>query len=104
MSRRLALKEKDKKEKLAEDFKQSLLECFHQKVRDAFIVFGSFVTSYAYFDEEFTFKQIDEFISLDEENWKSFFGGWLFWDFQGYSPMLHAHLIPHYLKAIEKWF
>lgn len=100
ISRRDALNKKNESNQFSDEFKQSLLKCIESGVRDSFIVFGSFVTSYTYFDEEFALKLIDEFIQLDDENWKSFFGGWLFWDFRGYSPQLHEKLKPHYFRAI----
>ena len=104
ITRRIALNKKKENNTFKDEFKESLLKCFDSKIRDSFIVFGSFVTSYAYFNEEFTLKLIDEFIQLDDENWKSFFGGWLFWDFRGYSPQLHERLKPHYIKAIDMNF
>jgi hypothetical protein len=87
-----------------EDLKNSLKKCFDLKIDDAFTVFGTFITSYAYWDQEFTFKIIKEFERIDDESWKSFFGGWLFWNVKGYSPQLHKSLKPHYKKAIKSKF
>lgn len=104
LSRKYASQKENKINRLRPEFKKSLASCIDLQVRDAFIIFGSFITSYAYWDEEFTFNLIDKFIELDDGNWKSFFGGWLFWDFRGYSPQLHKKLIPHYFRSLETGF
>jgi len=104
LSRRFAFTTKEKNSRFQDEFKLSLSKCLANGVRDAFIIFGSYLTSYAYFDEQFTLSQVKRFLDLDSENWKSFFGGWLFWDYRGYSPQLHTVLSPHYLRAIKKNF
>jgi hypothetical protein len=103
ISQRYALRNK-KVVLFREDLKNSLKKCFELKIDDAFTVFGTFITSYAYWDQEFTLKIIKEFERIDEESWKSFFGGWLFWDMRGYTPQLHKSLKPHYKKAIKNKF
>jgi hypothetical protein len=103
ISQRYALRNKEDV-LFREDLKKSLKKCFELKINDAFTVFGTFITSYAYWDQEFTFKIIKEFERINEESWKSFFGGWLFWDVKGYTPQLHKSLTPHYKKAIKSKF
>nr|WP_321355573.1 SIR2 family protein [uncultured Draconibacterium sp.] len=104
LSRRFAFATKDEDSRFQDEFRLSFSKCLASEIRDAFIIFGTYLTSYAYFDESFTLSQVKKFLNLDSENWKSFFGGWLFWDYRGYSPQLHKVLSPHYLRAIKENF
>lgn len=104
LSRRFAFAAKNEDSRFQNEFRLSFSKCLASKIRDAFIIFGTYLTSYAYFDEPFTLSHVKKFLNLDSENWKSFFGGWLFWDYRGYSPQLHKVLSPHYLQAIKENF
>lgn len=98
-----------KKSTLNESFleplvKQIFIQAFTEKYRDAYILFGTYLAQFISIEKAFAFEWIKKIQNAGEEEWKCFFGGWLFFKMQYCSPEIYIKLKPHFKRALDLKF
>ncbi|WP_159517942.1 SIR2 family protein [Sunxiuqinia indica] len=84
--------------------KQIFIQAFASKHRDAFIIFGTYLSQFISIDKEFSDEWIKKILKLEDEEWKCFFGGWLFFKMQHCSREIYNKLKTHFRRALDLKF
>jgi hypothetical protein len=84
--------------------KQVFIDALTRKIRDAYIIFGTYLAQFEFIEKEFTIEWIKKIQEANDEEWKCFFGGWLFFKMQYCSKGLYVSLIPHFKRAFDLKF
>ena len=66
--------------------------------------FGTYLAQFISLDEEFAFEWIKKIQKSEDEEWKCFFGGWLFFKMQYCSSEIYIKLKPHFKRALDLKF
>ena len=84
--------------------KQTIINAFTEGYRDAYILFGTYLAQFISIDKAFAFEWIKKIHKSKDEEWKCFFGGWLFFKMQYCSSEIFIKLKPHFKRALNLKF
>lgn len=84
--------------------KETFIHAFTEGYRDAYILFGTYLAQFISIDKALAFEWIKKIHKSKDEEWKCFFGGWLFFKMQYCSPQIYIKLKPHFKRALKLKF
>lgn len=84
--------------------KETFIHAFTKGYRDAYILFGTYLAQFISIDKAFAYEWIKKIQKSEDEEWKCFFGGWLFFKMQYCSSEIYVKLKPHFKRALNLKF